>query len=533
MFLHNRDLFLPSILAAGLVFAAPAARAEMHLSFTPDPIRARVSSVAGACEVEPGLARGLLTGSTEGSWCRIGLVGSVSDPAGVSFFAGQAPTETVAVFETRPLTRPLSLTGSATLVVYTAAATSAGGLPGVVTGLLHFTLREKHASGYFDDISTGDTYNSQSALGNSRIQTTFEMPAYTLQPGSKLQVLLSAGAPDTHIYFGGNAYHDTGITLGTFGADRAPGTLDDIVDYVTPEPERGGDTIEDPVGSDKAGAAPIASAGALPATFLMPLALLALARRRRRLGAAVTIAAVALGANVSSAQAATFLAFTPDPSRDAGSAATQGDCLPEPGVAIGKLTATAAGSTCHFGGWGTTSGRAFAGDETVEQPATASFSTNALTGELHLSGTATISFAHRTEGTYSGVPATYQAPRFSYQLVDIDSIGTETTIVGGTGALATSTQAVVKHSAAQFAVPEYTVAPGHRLRVRLTSEDSPDTQIYFGGEYSDSGVSLESDDAGGGGMLGAIGAGALSPLSLLGLLAGITARRWGRKAPSP
>lgn len=233
-------------LAAALSSAAPEVLASSFLAFTPDPARG-TPSTAG-CAVEPGLARGALTGSAAGDACHVGQVGPATDLAA---FAGGAPTETVATFETAALDTPLALGGKATLLAHLWSESAFRSDPaGSPTAQVRYELREKTASGYPVTIVTGEL--GSIATGFSTQQASFEIPSYVLAAGSRLQVLIAAGAPETRILFGGE-YADSGVTL-----------------------------QGDPAGAEKSGGL-AAAAGAMPAATLLLFGVLTAIRRRGRM----------------------------------------------------------------------------------------------------------------------------------------------------------------------------------------------------------------------------------------------------------
>jgi hypothetical protein len=231
-----------SRLIAALLSAAAAttANASVFFAFTPDPDRAGAVSPEG-CYTEPGLARGLLTGSSDASPCHNGQLGSFNN----GLIVGQAPTETVAEFSTGQLSTALSIGGLATLVAYHNVQVSDPTWIGELDLLarLDYALREKHPAGHWTTITSGTAFFMR-ALGG-RGEATFDVPDYTLSPGGRFQVLLfSPDAPGARVFYGGapliddasagtamyySSYSDAGITLSTGDDGDAGGTLDDVV----------------------------------------------------------------------------------------------------------------------------------------------------------------------------------------------------------------------------------------------------------------------------------------------------------------
>lgn len=256
---HRTTVVFGGLLLSCSAIASPG---SLFLAFTPDPMRAGGVSAEG-CYNEPGLARGLLTESSTASPCHNGQLGSFDN----GLIAGQAPTESVAVFATGPLSSALSIGGRATLVVYHNVQASS---PTWVAGQdllarLDYKLREKHPAGHWTTIASGTAF-TMPPLGG-RGEASFDVPAHTLSPGGRLQVLLfSPDAPGGRVFFGGApviadpsdgttmyyaSYADAGITL---GAGK----------------------------SDSGGASSGIAAGGLPLTLLAPLLVPCLTRRHRR-----------------------------------------------------------------------------------------------------------------------------------------------------------------------------------------------------------------------------------------------------------
>jgi hypothetical protein len=239
---QSRALFGSALLCCII----PAAQASLFLAFTPDPARAGSISPEG-CYTEPGLARGLLTSSSTETSCHNGQLGSFDNP---SVIAGQAPSETVALFATGELSSPLSIRGPATLVAYHNVASGAGSSPNGedLAARLDYALREKHPAGHWTTIASGTAFVMPP--GGGRGEVTFDFPPYTLSPGGRLQVLLlSPNAPEARLFFGGapliddvtagNAmyyasYSDAGITMNAGNDGDDGGTLGDVAGGATP-----------------------------------------------------------------------------------------------------------------------------------------------------------------------------------------------------------------------------------------------------------------------------------------------------------
>jgi hypothetical protein len=281
--------------ALGTILSASGvgtAEASLFLAFTPDPARAGGISPEG-CYTEPGLARGLLTASSAESFCHNGQLGSVDN----GLIVGQAPTESVAMFTTGELTSALSVGGRATLVVYhnvqASDRTRIGGQD--LIARLDYKLREKHPAGSWTTIASGTAFSMRANGGRGEV--SFDVPAYTLSPGGRLQVLLfSPDAPGGRVFFGGapliddasagnamyySSYADAGITLGGApGPGVDPGSdPDPVVDtgqdeIPAIEPPSSEPPQQDPASADSA------SGGALGAGLLLPMLAAGFARRR-------------------------------------------------------------------------------------------------------------------------------------------------------------------------------------------------------------------------------------------------------------
>lgn len=207
-------------LSLSLLLAAAPAQAGVFLAFTPDPARAGVPVSGGTgegvnCNTEPGLARGLLGGSSSGP-CHVGQIGSASE---ADAFAGQTSAETTALFESDELRDALTTGGHAMLVAHYQTDANATIADQEIPTDLDYELREKHVAGHSTVIASGTAFRMMP--GGGRGVATFSVPAHTLSSGSRLQVLLmSTGAPDAQVLFGG-PYGDAGITLETGNASNA------------------------------------------------------------------------------------------------------------------------------------------------------------------------------------------------------------------------------------------------------------------------------------------------------------------------
>lgn len=257
--------------AVALGMAAPAAQA-MFLAFTPDPARAGAPLAEGGCASEPGLARGALTSSPAAETCHSGLVGS--------FTGGDPPEDAVATFETGDLAAALPVGGPGTMVVYYTAPASPW-----VGSAVEYHWREKHASGTFTRIAVG--YFAISGHGNAgvhREERAVEVPAYTLSPGSRLQLVLFAppangGSAEARIVFGGE-FSDAGITFHTnAGADPGtdPGTGPDTG---PPDPDAEPNPLSEPE-AEPAASSGSGGGGSMPIAILLPLLGVGALRRRR------------------------------------------------------------------------------------------------------------------------------------------------------------------------------------------------------------------------------------------------------------
>ena len=244
----NRLSAVFAALLCGLSMSA--AHAGTFFALTPDPSRPAGGPTPEGCVGEPGLALGLLTPSAEQSNCHAGQLGTIFDGA---VFSGNQDAATSAVFVTPVLHVPLSVGGTARLVVYTSVQSNccATGGQGVEADLT-WSLREKHDHGAHTFIASGTAFRMAPSL-YSRGEAYLEIPAHTLEVGSRLQLLLgTTGSPESRVVFGGvtgdgRTFADAGIT---FDVNHAadPGTGDPVDPPVDPptDPEDPPTDPEDP-----------------------------------------------------------------------------------------------------------------------------------------------------------------------------------------------------------------------------------------------------------------------------------------------
>ncbi len=266
-----------SILLSGALLSAVTmtAQAGPHFSFTPD------LSIPGAgllspegCEVEAGFARGLLTGSARGSYCRSGLMGSQAE----QHLKREGPVTdeatSAATFVTARLTTDLPIGGLARLVVYFSAlrdgsTTLSDELVDATIGVL--SLEELGADGESRLLASVDAFEVWNWAGVTpatiRAESLLSLPSETARAGTRLRVIIAGDlAPDVRLIYGDaplasiaypnptpwESFADAGLTLRVGSGEPGP---------VAPGPKVSG------------------ASGALPAALLLCLASL-LCRRR-------------------------------------------------------------------------------------------------------------------------------------------------------------------------------------------------------------------------------------------------------------
>lgn len=207
------------------------------------------------------------------------------------------------------------------------------------------------------------------------------------------------------------------------------------------------------------------------------------------------------------AEAAVFLAFTPDAvlETDAGSLSPEG-CINE-GLARARLAPSSAGSTCHSGAWGVLAPTVFVGDFATDNgPSTALFETDPLPAATYVAGPAHLVVYYFTtnQNNYVVVNQTPTTSHLEYAIDEVRSSG-EIHRIGYGRAFelpGMNTYPSVERGAASFELPVHILAAGSRLRVSLTSAVAPDGRLLFGdqplqqtpysaGPYTDAGIWLE------------------------------------------
>lgn len=239
----------PAAAALALLAAAatPAAEADLFLAFTPDPA---LEQDAGSlspegCYNEPAVARGALTASSSTTNCHSGQWGSDSNVDNCGGGVCEPFDQSEAIFDSAPVSAPLQLDGTATLVAYYYAAYERG--PGgtndpdlPTTAYLEYAI-EDFTPGAIGGvtIARGRAFQLNGQAGGvHRGEATFSIASYAIPAGHILRVrLTSQAAPDGRLLFGGaplastpafgarSEYSDAGITFGTPDSKSDGGAL--------------------------------------------------------------------------------------------------------------------------------------------------------------------------------------------------------------------------------------------------------------------------------------------------------------------
>ncbi len=268
---------LRRLAAVALCAVTLPGQAGPHFAFTPDPALTGAGLLSPeGCDVEAGMARGLLTASAYGSACRSGLMGS-HVPHNLNPEGPVTDEQTVtASFITAPLSADLPIGGLARLVLYFSAlrdgSTSFSDEVEATVGVMR--LDEISADGTGRVLGYVEAFEVWNWAGVTpatiRAESLLSLPAETARAGTRLRVIIGADlAPDVRLVYGDaplasifypnphrwESFADAGLTLRQgFGA---PGP-------VAPDPGTGG------------------AAGGLAGVWLLMGALLAHRRGRAR-----------------------------------------------------------------------------------------------------------------------------------------------------------------------------------------------------------------------------------------------------------